>query len=97
MPVAAADGGTDYVRSEVTIDEATLTQIAQLTDGRYFRATDAEALRAIYTEIDRLEKAQNVAEHHQRYIEIHPLAVAFGLALLLLEVVMVTTRLRIIP
>jgi Ca-activated chloride channel homolog len=97
MPVAAADGGTDYVPSEVTIDEATLTQIAQLTDGRYFRATDAEALRSIYAEIDRLEKAQNVAEHHQRYVEIHPLVLASGLALLLLEVIMVTTRLRLIP
>jgi Ca-activated chloride channel homolog len=97
MPVAAADGGTDYVPSEVTIDEATLTQIAELTGGRYFRATDAAALRSIYAEIDRLEKAQNVAEHHQRYVEIHPLMIALGLALLLLEAVMVTTRLRTIP
>jgi Ca-activated chloride channel family protein len=97
MPVASADGGTDYVPSEVTIDEATLTQIAELTGGRYFRATDAAALRSIYAEIDRLEKAQNVAEHHQRYVEIHPLMIALGLALLLLEAVMVTTRLRTIP
>jgi len=97
MPVAAADGGTEYVPSEVTIDEATLTQIAQLTEGRYFRATDAEALRSIYAEIDHLEKAQNVAEHHQRYVEIHPLVISLGLALLLLEAVMVTTRLRTIP
>jgi Ca-activated chloride channel homolog len=97
MPVAAADGGTDYVASEVTIDEATLMQIAQLTDGRYFRATDAEALRSIYAEIDRLEKGQNVAEHHQRYVEIHPLMIALGLAVLLVEIIMVTTRLRTVP
>ena len=57
VPVAAPGGGTDYLSSEVSIDEATLTQIAQLTNGKYFRATDAEALRAIYGEIDRLEKA----------------------------------------
>jgi Ca-activated chloride channel homolog len=97
MPVAAPGGGTEYLPSEVSIDEATLTQIAQLTEGRYFRATDAEALRAIYAEIDRLEKGQNVAEHHQRYVEIHPLVIALGLALLLLEVALVTTRLRTIP
>ena len=54
MPVAAPGGGTEYVPSEVSIDEATLTQIAQLTEGKYFRATDAEALRSI----DRLEKAR---------------------------------------
>jgi Ca-activated chloride channel family protein len=81
----------------VTIDEATLEQIAQLTDGRYFRATDAAALRSIYAEIDRLEKARNVAEHHQRYVEVYPLAVALGLLLLVLEIVMVNTRLRTIP
>jgi Ca-activated chloride channel family protein len=97
MPVAAPGGGTEYLASEVSIDETTLAQIAQLTDGRYFRATDAEALRSIYAEIDRLEKAQNVAEHHQRYVEIYPLVITVGLALLLVEVVLVTTRLRTIP
>jgi Ca-activated chloride channel family protein len=81
----------------VSIDEATLEQIAQLTDGRYFRATDAAALRSIYGEIDRLEKAENVAEHHQRYVEVYPLVVALGLMLLVLEIVMVNTRLRTIP
>jgi hypothetical protein len=38
-----------------------------------------------------------VAEHHQRYVEIHPLLIALGLALLLLEAGLVTTRLRTIP
>ena len=97
MPVPAADGGTDYRPSEVTIDEATLEQIAQLTEGRYFRATDAAALRSIYAEIDRLEKGRNVAELHQRYVEIYPLVVALGLILLVLEIVMANTRLRAIP
>lgn len=97
MPVAAADGGIDYLPSDVTIDEATLEQIAQLTDGRYYRATDAEALRSIYGEIDRLEKAQNVAEHQQRYVEIFSLAVVLGLVLLVFEIVLVNTRLRTIP
>ncbi|MGH6902923.1 MAG: VWA domain-containing protein [Geminicoccaceae bacterium] len=97
MPVPAADGGTDYRQSEVTIDEATLEQIAQLTEGRYFRATDAAALRSIYAEIDRLEKGRNIAELHQRYVEIYPLVVALGLILLVLEIVMANTRLRAIP
>ncbi len=76
MPVAAVDGGTDYLPSEVTIDEATLEQVAGLTGGKYFRATDAAALRAIYAEIDRLEKAPNVAEHQQRYVDLYPLVIA---------------------
>jgi Ca-activated chloride channel family protein len=97
MPVAGPDGGTEYLPSEVTIDEATLEQIAGLTGGKYFRATDAAALRAIYAEIDRLEKAPNVAEHQQRYIELYPLVTALVLSLLLLEIVMINTRLRTIP
>jgi Ca-activated chloride channel homolog len=97
MPVAAPDGGTEYLASEVTIDEATLEQMALLTGGKYFRATDAAALRAIYAEIDRLEKAPNVAEHQQRYVELYPLLVALVLLLLLFEIVMITTRLRAIP
>ena len=97
MPVAAADGSTDYLPSEVTIDEATLEQVAGLTGGKYFRAADGAALRAIYGEIDRLEKAPNVAEHQQRYVDLYPLVIAAALALLLLEIVLVTTRLRTVP
>jgi Ca-activated chloride channel homolog len=97
IPVAAPDGGTEYLQSEVTIDEATLEQIAQLTGGRYFRATDGAALRTIYAEIDRLEKAPNVAEHQQRYVELYPLVTALCLSLLLFEILMINTRLRAIP
>jgi Ca-activated chloride channel family protein len=97
MPVAAADGGTEYLPSEVTIDEATLEQIAGLTGGKYFRATDGAALRAIYAEIDRLEKAPNVAEHQQRYVDLYPLVIAAATLLLLLEIGLVTTRLRAVP
>ena len=59
MPVAAGDEDAGYVSSAVTIDEQALDQIAQLTGGRYFRATDAAALGAIYAEIDRLAKGPN--------------------------------------
>jgi Ca-activated chloride channel family protein len=97
MPVAAPDGGIEYLSSEVTIDETTLEQIAELTGGRYFRATDGAALRTIYAEIDRLEKAPNVAEHQQRYVELYPLVIALGLSLLLFEIVMINTRLRALP
>jgi Ca-activated chloride channel family protein len=97
MPVPAPGGGVDYVKAQVAIDDTALEQIAQLTGGRYFRATDGAALRAIYGEIDRLETAPNVAEHHQRYIELFPLFVALALGLLLLEMLLVNTRLRKVP
>ncbi|HZK95136.1 MAG TPA: VWA domain-containing protein [Prolixibacteraceae bacterium] len=43
---------------EVKIDEKTLQEIATITDGRYFRATDNKTLIAIYKEIDRLERTK---------------------------------------
>jgi Ca-activated chloride channel family protein len=81
----------------VFIDEYTLERIAVTTGGHYFRATDAAALRSIYGEIDRLEKARHVAESYQTYVDAFAPLVVAGLGLLLLEVVLVNTRLRTVP
>lgn len=97
MPARTRSGAIEYRPAQVFIDEHSLGQIAALTGGRYFRATDRDALRAIYAEIDRLEKAPNVAEHYQRYIEAFPIVVLLGLGLLLLEIVLINTRLRTVP
>ncbi len=82
---------------QVFIDEHTLTQMATTTGGQYFRATDGEALREIYAEIDRLEKTTNIAEQYQRYLEGYPFLVFAALALLVFEGVLVNTRLRALP
>ena len=57
MPVQTPYG-TSYQNAKVEIDEETLQQIAQVTDGRYFRATNNEKLREIYLEIDQMEKTK---------------------------------------
>ncbi len=49
--------GRRYVRVVVRIDEETLQQIAARTGGRYYRATDPQALNQVYAEIDRLERS----------------------------------------
>ncbi len=97
MPVPARGGGTEMRASQVFIDEFTLTKVAELTGGQYFRATDAQALRNIYSEIDRLEKGKNVALHYQRYIEGFWVALLIGLTLLAIEVTLSSTRLRTAP
>jgi Ca-activated chloride channel family protein len=97
MPSRNRDGSINYVPGQVFIDEFTLERIASITGGRYFRATDAAALRAIYGEIDRLAKARYVAESYQKYVDVFGPLVALGLGLLLLEVVLVNTRLRMVP
>ncbi|MGC9331145.1 MAG: vWA domain-containing protein [Bacteroidales bacterium] len=48
--------GTQYQNMEVKIDEEVLTEIAEMTGGQYFRATNEQKLKKIYEEIDKLEK-----------------------------------------
>jgi len=50
--------GTQYKQMDVEIDEATLQQMAQMTDGKYFRATSNQALQNIYEQIDQMEKTR---------------------------------------
>lgn len=90
-------GRTHYVQIPVEIDEETLQHISDITDGRYFRATDNNSLREIYTEIDKLEKSKiNVKEFSRKEEEFLPFALA-ALVLLVLEFVLRRTVLRSIP
>jgi len=74
--------GIQYQNLPVDVDEATLTKIANITGGKYFRATDNEKLKSIYEQIDRLEKAKiDVTQYHKKTESFLPLAV---IALLLL-------------
>lgn len=78
--------GTRYQYMEVNIDEPQMKQIAQLTDGEYFRATDNEALERIYQEIDALEKSKiHVNEFTKRHEAFEPYLL-WGVILLLLSI-----------
>jgi Ca-activated chloride channel family protein len=68
----------------VQIDEASLKEVAEKSGGRYFRATDAEALRRIYQEIDRLERTRFEEERFLEYREYYSAATLVALALIAL-------------
>jgi len=51
-------GKFNYANVQVEIDENLLTQISEMTGGKYFRATDNETLKEIYSDIDELEKTE---------------------------------------
>ncbi len=86
--------GVRYQNVPVTIDEETLTKIADITGGQYFRATDNEKLKAIYGQIDQLEKAKiAVTQYHQKTERFFPFALA-ALLLLLLDFVLKNTVLK---
>jgi Ca-activated chloride channel family protein len=62
--------GTQLQDMPVEIDEALLTNIANMTDGKYFRATNNQKLHDIYKEIDKLEKTKiEVNEYSKRQDE----------------------------
>ena len=81
----------------VDIDEKTLTEIAAMTGGQYFRAQDTEGLRQVYEEIDEMEKylisVQNVTQRQEKFLMF---ALA-AMALILLELILRRTWLRSIP
>jgi len=58
FPIQDPIFGRRYQNVPVNIDEEMLTQIATMTDGKYFRATDTEELQQIYNQIDELEKTE---------------------------------------
>ena len=89
--------GTRYVPMQVEIDEKTLTQIANTTNGRYFRATDTERLKEIYEEISDLEKTQIEVKEYTQYEELFVYFLAVGLLGMLGEVVLSNTYFRKIP
>lgn len=97
VPVQDPFGGTRYANMRVDIDEPTLREVAELTDGRYFRATDTESLAAIYGEIDELERTEIEVESFTRFAEEFPIPLAVGFLLLMAELTLSQTMLRKLP
>jgi Ca-activated chloride channel family protein len=81
----------------VEIDEDMLRSVASLTGGKYFRATNKEALREIYSEIGELEKTKIEELSYTRFDERYTLFLWPALLLFLLELVLSSTRLQRIP
>ena len=89
--------GERVVYQDVEIDEETLREVSRLTGGRSFRAEDHVALAEIYDEIDRLEKTEITTASYLEYDERFAAFVGPALLALLLEVVLLRTRLRRLP
>jgi Ca-activated chloride channel family protein len=79
--------GNRYQNVEVDIDEEMLTQIANMTDGAYFRATDTEQLEEIYDQINELEKTEIEEVIYTDYQDLYPRFLLPGILLLVLSIV----------
>ena len=89
--------GIRYMNVPVEIDEQTLTQIAQITGGLYFRATNNKALKEIYEEIDQMEKTKMSVQEYSKKQEEYAFFAMLGLLFFLLELLLRYTLLKNIP
>lgn len=96
-PVQDPIFGKRYVRMPVEIDEAMLKNIASMTKGDYFRATDRQSLEKIFAQIDQLEKTKIEVKQFTRYRELFVYWLATALGLVFVEVVFMNTKFRKIP
>ncbi len=87
-------GEYNYQYVKVNIDEDLLKEIAKTTGGQYFRATDNERLKDIYTEIDKLEKTKLQELKFYSYDEKFDKFVLIGFILFGLEILLRYTLLK---
>jgi Ca-activated chloride channel family protein len=89
--------GIQKVPMEVDLDEDTLKEIAQISSGHYFRATDTQGLEDIYATIDQLEKSEVKMKQYREANERFQKLVYWALIFMGLEIFFAHTWLRRIP
>ena len=85
LEVASLVGGRRRINPSADLDEDTLTKIAGLTGGRYFRATDTASLQDIYKLVDELEPVEEPESGFRpvKSYYFYPLGLAVGLVVLM--------------
>lgn len=80
--------GIEFQEAEVQIDEATLSEIATMTGGKYYRATSNESLESVYNEINSLEKSNIKTNKIYNYEEYFRIFLWIAIAFLLIDAVL---------
>lgn len=97
FPVQDYLGRTRHRMVQTDVDEPTLQEIARITKGSFFRATDTEELEDIYNQIDELEKTEIQLKNYTYYEELFLWPLLAGLFFLLLEYLLGNTRFKTLP
>ncbi|MCU0783802.1 MAG: VWA domain-containing protein [Verrucomicrobia bacterium] len=97
MPATDMFGRRGYQMVDVDIDEGTLQQISKMTNGKYYRADNAENFQRIYAEIDKLEKTEAEVKKFAQHTELFAWIASVGLALLMVEIALGQTVFRRLP
>jgi Ca-activated chloride channel family protein len=103
VPVPTPDGRKVYARNPdgslylTRLDEDTLKEIARITGGKYYRATDQEALDEIYRRILEMEKSSFEVRHYRHRKELAKFVLPLGILVVFTEIMLGTTLWRRIP
>jgi Ca-activated chloride channel homolog len=97
VPVTNEQGQERLVTARVDVDEASMKQVAGVTGGTFYRATDTQSLRDVYAAIDRSEKTTRTLNAFTDHQERFAWFAAPGLFLLLGELGLSATRFRRVP
>tara|TARA_A100000164_G_C21933087_1_gene786640 strand:+ start:354 stop:1346 length:993 start_codon:yes stop_codon:yes gene_type:complete len=74
-PVGLHGGQQIIQHVEVDVDEETLGQIAEITGGKFFRATDNTSLKQVYDEINELERTEIEVKEFNNYNDLYDYAI----------------------
>jgi Ca-activated chloride channel homolog len=97
IPYRDEAGRMRIVMAPVDVDEKTLQTIAQETGGQFYRATDTDSLRNIYSQINRYEKSAQTVQKFERVEELYCWALIPALALLGSGILLQLTWMRRLP
>ncbi|HEX4337246.1 MAG TPA: VWA domain-containing protein [Polyangiaceae bacterium] len=97
IPLTDERGHEQLVKARVDVDEPSMKQVAKVTGGEFYRATDTQSLRDVYTAIDRAEKTTRTTKAFTTHDEQFAWLAIPGLALLLTELGLSATRFRRVP
>lgn len=92
VPVGRGLFGLRYENRPVEIDDSLLTDVARMTGGQYFRATNAQALDEITKQIDRLERTPARTHTYTRYTELFRFPLAAAVLALFAELALMAWR-----
>ena len=97
FPYPLPGGGVSYTRMPVEIDTNMLREIASITGGKFYRATNNKELEQIYEDISKLEKSRIMVTNYTKRHEAYHIFALIAIVALLLELLLSNTFLRKIP
>ncbi|MGE9292068.1 MAG: VWA domain-containing protein [Puniceicoccales bacterium] len=107
VPMPRVNARGDYLRDRAgrivydmvpsRVDDKTLQEVADVTGGKFYHATNREELASIYDEIDQLETTKIKLKHYSTYDELFIWPTLLALVLIGLEQLLANTRFKRIP